>query len=251
MNNNIHPTALVSSRAQLGENNNIGPYATIEDDVQIGSGNSVHQGAVLKNGARLGDGNSIHEYAVISGLPQDIGFDGKPTRVEIGNNNVLREFVTISRATKENGATILGNDNYLMNQVHLGHDVILGNRVIIAPGTGIGGHVHIGDRAFISGGVMVHQFVQIGSIAMIGGNSKITKDVLPYMITDGVPAEPHGPNVVGLRRAGFNSDDLRSLKQAYKIIRRNLSKEEVISQLKELGTETASHLAEFIINSKR
>jgi UDP-N-acetylglucosamine acyltransferase len=250
--NNIHQTAQVSPGAQLGNNNNLGPYVTVEDDVQLGNGNTVMQGAVLKNGTRLGDGNTVHEYAVIAGLPQDIGFDGKPTRVEIGDNNVLREFVTISRATLENGATKLGDNNYLMNQVHLGHDVVLGSRVIIAPGTGIGGHVHVADRAFISGGVMVHQFVQIGTIAMVGGNSKIVKDVLPYMITDGVPAEPHGPNVVGLRRAGFSSEDIRNLKQAYKLIKRSsLSKEETLEALRELGTETSDNLARFIENSKR
>jgi UDP-N-acetylglucosamine acyltransferase len=250
--NQIHPTALVAPDADLGDDNIIGPYVTIESDVTIGNNNTFLQGAVIKDGSRIGDNNAIHEYAVIAGLPQDIGFDGKPTQVRIGNNNVLREYVTISRATKADAPTTIGDDNFLMNQVHLGHDCVLANRIIIAPGTGLGGHVHVSDRAFISGGVMVHQFVQIGTIAMVGGNSKITKDVLPYMITDGVPAEPHGPNVVGLRRAGFDSENLRALKQAYKIIRRmNLSKDEVIAQLNKLNTDTANHLAEFILNSNR
>ncbi len=252
MSNNVHHTAQVSSKAQLGDNNNIGPYVTIEDDVQLGTDNQIMQGAVLKNGARLGNNNSVHEYAIIAGLPQDIGFEDKPTYVQIGNNNVLREYVTVSRATKKNGATILGNNNYLMNQVHLGHDCVLDDNIVIAPGTGLGGHVHVRDRTFISGGVMVHQFIQIGTIAMIGGNSKIVKDVLPYMITDGVPAEPYGPNIVGLRRAGFGSEDLRALKQCYKIIKRSgLSKEDILAQLRELRTDTATHLAEFIENSKR
>ena len=252
MTNSIHPTALVSSKAELGNNNSIGPFVTIEDDVRLGNNNTVMQGALLKNGTRIGNDNAIHEYAVIAGLPQDIGFDGRPTRVEIGDNNVLREFVTISRATTEDVSTSLGNDNYLMNQVHLGHDCSLANRVIIAPGTGLGGHVHVSDRAFISGGVMVHQFVQIGTIAMIGGNSKIVKDVLPYMITDGVPAAPHGPNVVGLRRAGFTNEDIRSLKLAYKIINRSsLSKDDVLKALRDLNTDTSNNLADFIENVKR
>ena len=252
MTNTIHETAIVSPEAILGEGNRIGPWVTISDDVQLGDNNVIMQGAVIKDGTRLGNNNTIHEYAVIAGLPQDISFNKKPTRVEIGNDNVLREFVTISRATKDDGATRLGNNIYLMNQVHLGHDCELADRVIIAPGTGLGGHVHVGERAFISGGVMVHQFVQIGTVAMIGGNSKIVKDVLPYMITDGVPAEPHGPNIVGLRRAGFTSEDLRDLKLAYKIIRRmSLSKEDVLAQLRDLRTDTANHLAEFIENSRR
>jgi len=250
--NQIHPTALVSQQAQLGTNNSIGPYVTIEDDVQIGNGNTILQGAIIKNGSRIGNDNAVHEYAVIAGQPQDIGFENGTTQVRIGDRNVLREYVTISRATIDEIPTSIGNENYLMNQVHLGHDCVLNNNIIIAPGTGLGGHVYVGDRAFISGGVMVHQFIQIGTIAMIGGNSKIVKDVLPYMITDGVPAEPYGPNVIGLRRAGFGSEDLRALKQCYKIIKRSgLAKEEVLGQLRELSTETAIHLANFIENSKK
>lgn len=252
MTNQIHPTALVSKKAQLGTNNKIGPYVTIEDDVLIGNGNTIMQGAIIKNGARIANDNAIHEYVVIAGRPQDISFQDAPTQVQIGDKNVLREYVTISRATNEENPTTIGNENYLMNQVHLGHDCSLQNFVIIAPGTGLGGHVHVGDRAFISGGVMVHQFIRIGTIAMIGGNSKIVKDVLPFMVTDGVPAEPHGLNVTGLRRAGFGSEDLRILKQCYKVIHRSgMSKEDVLVQLRELASETAIHLAEFIENSKR
>lgn len=252
MTNQIHPAAQVSKNAQLGNNNTIGPFVTIEADVIIGSDNQISQGVVIKNGARIGDENKIFEYSIVSCLPQDIGFKDEPTKVVIGNQNVLREYVTVSRSTKPDTPTTIGNNNYLMNQVHLGHDCMLGSNIIIAPGTGLGGHVHVGDRAFISGGVMVHQFIKIGTIAMIGGNSKIVKDVLPYMMTDGVPAEPYGPNVVGLRRAGFGSEDLRALKQCYKIIIRSaLSKENIIAQLRELETDTAIHLAEFIENSKR
>jgi UDP-N-acetylglucosamine acyltransferase len=250
--NQIHPTALVSTKAQLGNNNSFGPYVTIEDDVQMGDGNTILQGAVIKNGTRMGNDNAIHEYAVIAGQPQDIGFKDGSTKVQIGDRNVLREYVTISRATSNEIPTSIGNENYLMNQVHLGHDCILDNNIVIAPGTGLGGHVYVGDRAFISGGVMVHQFVRIGTIAMIGGNSKIIKDVLPYMVTDGVPAEPYGPNVVGLRRAGYGTEDLRELKQCYKIIKRSgLSKKDLLEQLHEFATETAIHLAEFIDGSKR
>lgn len=252
MTNQIHPTALVSKKAELGINNKIGAHVTIEDDVRMGDDNTIMHGVLLKNGTRMGNGNVVHEYSIVACLPQDIGFDGSPTQANIGDNNVFREYVTISRATTEETPSSLGDSNYLMNQVHIGHDCVLGNHIIIAPGTGLGGHVHVGDRAFISGGVMVHQYIQIGTISMIGGNSKIVKDVIPYMITDGVPAEPYGPNVVGLRRAGYGGEELRILKQCYKIIKRSgLSKEDILEQLRHLDADPANHLAAFIENSKR
>lgn len=163
--NEIHPTAIVSDTAQLGKGNRIGPYAVIEDDVQLGDNNEIASHVVLKKYTRLGNDNTLAEHVVLAGLPQDLGFNDKPTYVELGDGNTLREGVTINRATKDEGATCLGNHNYLMALVHVGHDCQLGNNIIIAPSSGIGGHVRIADKAFISGGVMVHQFVQIGSFA--------------------------------------------------------------------------------------
>ncbi|NNF97054.1 MAG: acyl-[acyl-carrier-protein]--UDP-N-acetylglucosamine O-acyltransferase, partial [Halobacteria archaeon] len=157
MSNTIHPTAMVSEQALLGENNIIGPHVVIEATVQMGNGNTLMTGASLKNGVKIRDDNTIHEYAVIGGLPQDLGFDSSTASyVTIGNSNTLREYVTVNRASKQDAMTRLGDENYLMTHVHLGHDCQLGNRVIIAPSTGLGGHVHVADRAFISGGVMVH-----------------------------------------------------------------------------------------------
>ncbi len=253
MSNSIHPTAIISEQAQLGDNNTIGPYVVIEDDVVIGNGNSVLTGAVLKHGLRMGDDNTVHEYAVIGGLPQDLGFDSAtPSNVTIGNGNTLREYVTVHRGSKAEAATRLGDNNYLMTQVHLAHDCVLGNQVIIAPGTGLGGHVHVADRAFISGGVMVHQFVHIGTLAMIGGNAKITQNVLPYMITDGVPGTVRGLNLVGLRRAGFSRADMQILKQAYQLIHRSAQPQQVIlDDLREIASPYAQHLAEFIAGSSR
>ena len=253
MSNTIHPTAIVSNQAQLGDNNIIGPQVVVEANVQIGDGNTLMTGALLKEGVNIGDDNSIHEYAVIGGLPQDLGFD--PTTasyVTIGNGNTLREYVTVHRASKQDAFTRLGDENYLMTHVHLGHDCELANRVIIAPGTGLGGFVHVAERAFISGGVMVHQFVKIGTLAMIGGNSKITQDVLPYMITDGVPGIVRGLNLVGLRRAGCSRTDIQALKQAYQIIHRSAQPQQIIlEQLRELADPFALHLAEFIADSGR
>jgi len=250
--NEIHPTAIIADGAKLGEDNYIAPYVVIEKDVVIGSGNNIGAHAVLKNKTRIGNENVIAEHAVLGGLPQDLGFVEKDTYVEIGSGNVLREGVTINRATKDNGSTRLGDHNYLMTQVHIGHDCQLGNNIVLAPSTGIGGHVHIDDRAFISGGVMVHQFGRIGSYAMIGGNSKITQDVLPFMMTDGVPATVHGLNLVGLRRAKFSRDDIRSLKEAYRILFLGAdSLQERLAKMSLLENEKTTQLVEFIRTSKR
>lgn len=253
MSNTIHPTALVSDKVDLGKGNDIGAFVVIEDDVTIGDNNSLLSGVVLKSGTSIGNANKIHEHVVIGGLPQDLGFDSAtPSKVEIGDKNTFREFVTIHRASQKNEATKLGNENYLMTQVHIGHDCELENNVIIAPSTGLGGFVTVEDKAFISGGVMVHQFVHIGSLAMLGGNAKITQDVLPYMMADGNPAQITGLNKVGLRRAGFKVEDIKELKKAYQLLFKNNSKlEQRLNQLAQHDHASAQHLASFINASKR
>lgn len=252
MANDIHSTAIVSEQAELGDNNQIGPYAVIEADTVVGDGNIIAAHAVVKRRTRIADNNTIAEHAVLGGLPQDLGFTEGETEVEIGSGNVLREGVTINRATKDQSATRLGDNNYFMTQVHVGHDCQIGNHVIIAPSTGIGGHVHIQDRAFISGGVMVHQFVNIGAYAMIGGNSKITQDALPFFMTDGVPATVRGLNLVGLKRAGYRREDIRALKEAYRILFRSLDPlDDRIAEISAIDNKTVSQLTEFITASKR
>ncbi len=256
MSNTIHPTALISDKARLGKGNNIGAFVVIEDDVIIGDENTFLTGVTLKSGTCIENSNKIHEYAVIGGLPQDLGFDAiVPSFVKIGSRNVLREYVTIHRASQENNATILGNENYLMAQVHIAHDCQLENNVVIAPSTGLGGFVTVEDKAFISGGVMIHQFVHIGSLAMLGGNAKITQDVLPYMMADGNPAQISGLNKVGLRRAGFKIDEIKAIKKAYKLIFTADSKFEQrmkeLSQLSAGGHASVQHLLSFIQASKR
>jgi len=158
----------------------------------------------------------------------------------------------VHRASKSEAVTRLGDRNYLMTHVHLAHDCQLGNQVIIAPSAGLGGHVHVADRAFISGGVMVHQFVHIGTLAMIGGNAKITQDVLPYMITDGVPGTVRGLNLVGLRRAGVTRPDIQVLKKAYQLIHRSAQPQQaILDDLREIDSPYTLHLAEFIASSSR
>jgi len=251
--NQIHSTAVVSERAQLGDGNCIGPFVVIEDDVVFGDNNRIDTHSVIKNGSRIGNNNTIHEHVVFGGVPQDISFKGADTYAELGNNNVLREFVTVNRATtKESGWTRIGNNNYLMAVSHVAHDCQLGNYIVMANDAVLAGHVHIGDRAFISGGVKVHQFTKIGGYAMIGGNSKITQDCLPYMITDGVPGKVRGLNIVGLKRAGFTMQDMRELKQIYHTLfdsHRDL--DVIIEELNQLHSVHAKHLLEFIKASKR
>ena len=253
MSNTIHPTAIVDPSAELGQGNQIGPYAIIEKDVVLGDNNMIASHAVIKKGTRMQHGNRVFEHAVLGGIPQDLGFnEAMESYLEIGSHNVLRESVTIHRASKVEQSTIIGDHLFMMNLAHIGHDCKLGNNIIIAPSTGIGGHVHIENRAFISGGVMVHQFIHIGRFAMIGGNCKVTQDVLPFMITDGVPGTVHGLNLVGLKRAGFSREDIKALKQAYQILfRQSLCLSDILAELRKLDSTHVEHLAGFIEAAKR
>ncbi|VAW96975.1 Acyl-[acyl-carrier-protein]--UDP-N-acetylglucosamine O-acyltransferase [hydrothermal vent metagenome] len=252
--NNIHSTAIVDPKAELGSGNTIGAYCVIEADVVLGNNNQLHTGAVLKNGCRIGNENIFYEYSVMAGLPQDVSFDKQAsTLVEMGNNNEFREYTTVNRATlKENGVTKLGNHNYLMAHAHIGHDCVLADNIVMVISSGIAGHVHVGKGAFISGGVMVHQFVNIGQYAMIGGNAKITQDVLPFFMTDGIPAFVKGINVVGLKRAGFKKSDISDLKQAYRILFSSAnSLEQIMAGLKDIKSSIIKELSVFLEQSKR
>ena len=253
MSNHIHPTALVDPAARLGRDNRIGPYAVVEAGTELGDGNVVESHAVIRAGTRLGHRNRVHEHAVLGGPPQDLSFDpATASGVSIGSDNVFREHVTVHRATRAGTDTVIGDGNFLMNGAHVAHDCRLGNGVVIAPYAGLGGHVEVADRAFVSGGVMVHQFTRIGTLAMLGGNSKITRDALPFMITDGVPGRVRGLNVVGLRRAGFSAADLRALKQAYRVLFAGVRPlEERLAALRAMDSEHAARLAEFIAGSQR
>jgi UDP-N-acetylglucosamine acyltransferase len=252
--NTIHETAIVDKEAQLGEGNIIGPYAIIESGVQIGDQNRIAAHVVLKQGTQLGNRNQIAEQAVIAGIPQDLKFTdlNLPTFVRLGDDNVLRENVTINRAGKEGMATTLGNGNFMMCNTHIGHDCVVGDNNVFAPDMGLGGHVTMENNSFVSGGVMVHQFVHIGSYAMIGGNSKITQDVLPYMLVDGNPARVRSLNIVGLKRAGFTRDDIKALKAAFRLIfNQSGDLEASLAQAVALKNPLADHLIERVRASKR
>lgn len=251
--NQIHPTAVIAAGAEIGQGNVIGPFVVIEDDVVIGDRNTIGAHSVLKKGTRIGHDNTLHEHVIYAGTPQDLGFKAADTVAVLGNGNVLREFVTVHRATlKETGRTVIGDNNYFMATSHVAHDCQIGNHVILANDAVLAGHVHIEDRVFVSGGVKVHQWVHIGSYAMIGGNCKVTQDCLPYMITDGVPARVRGLNAVGLKRAGFTAGELRDLKNAFRILMETGSSlEQRLAELAQLKSPRVDHLIRFIGDTKR
>ncbi|MGC9065767.1 MAG: acyl-ACP--UDP-N-acetylglucosamine O-acyltransferase [Candidatus Ratteibacteria bacterium] len=250
----IHPTAIVSSQAEIGEHTSIGPYAIIEGRAKIGSdcfiGPMVHIGANVE----LGNNCKIYTSAAIGNPPQDLKYRGETSFVRIGNNNTIREFVTINTATGENQFTSLGDNNLLMAYVHVAHNCVIGNNCIIANAATIAGHVFIDDYAIIGGLVGIHQFSRIGKHAIVGGCSKITKDIIPFITADGHPARPHGINTIGLKRRGFSHEVISILEDAYKIIfRSNLIIEQVIEKLKSqfASVPEVEEIIRFIISSER
>jgi UDP-N-acetylglucosamine acyltransferase len=230
---NIHPLALVSPAAHIGAGVRIGPYCVVEDDVVIGDGCQLASHVVVKDGTRLGPNNVIHEGAVLGGWPQHINKPKNPGRLDIGENNTIREHATLHRAMKGEAATCVGNNNFLMAGVHVAHDCAVGNNVIFANNALLAGHVTVEDRAFISGAVAIHQFCRIGQLAMIGGHAKVVQDVPPFVTID-LAGCVVGLNLVGLRRNGYTAADVAQLKAAYRVIyRRGTKWSEVIEQLKQ------------------
>ncbi|HEX6737333.1 MAG TPA: acyl-ACP--UDP-N-acetylglucosamine O-acyltransferase [Vicinamibacteria bacterium] len=248
----IHPTAIVAPGACLGDGVRVGPYAVIEDGVVLGAGTEVRAHVVVKRFTTLGVENVVHEGAVLGGEPQDLAFSGAESALVVGDRNVIREGVTIHRATTPGGATVIGSDCFFMAYSHVAHDDRLADRVVLANNVALAGHVSLGERAFLSGGVVVHQFSAVGRLAMIGGNAKVTQDCLPFVITDGVPARARGLNVVGLRRAGFNAASLRVLKQAYRLLLRSaLPLEEALGRMSALGDPLVEEMVAFVRASRR
>ena len=249
---NIHPTAIISDDARLGANVKIGAYAALESDTEIGDNTEIRAHAVIKRFTTVGAANVIHEGAILGGEPQDLSFTECESYLHIGARNRIREGVTVHRASKPGATTTIGSDCFLMAYSHIAHDCQLGNRVIIANNVALAGHIEIEDQVFISGGVVIHQFCRIGRLAMIGGNSKIVQDCLPFIITDGNPGRASGLNVVGLRRAGFTSSDVRDLKAAYRtLLRSGLSLEAALAQLETQQHPMVTHLANFARTSSR
>ena len=216
---NIHPSAVVSPHAEIASGVKIGPYATIGDQVSIETETEIGAHVVVEGNTRIGKRNKIYPYTSIGTAPQDIGYRGEDTRLVIGNDNVIREYVTVNRATtKEEWETVIGNQNYIMAYAHIAHDCRLGNRVIMSNVATLGGHISIGDYAVLGGLVAVHQFVRIGAHAFLGAKSGIDRDVPPFMMTAGPRARLYGINRKGLSRMGFSDETISGLKKAYQII---------------------------------
>lgn len=215
---NIHPTAIVNPDARIGENVSIGPYAIIEGDVEIGNDCIIGPHAVIYDGARIGNRVKISQGVSVANLPQDLKFANEPTLFIIGDDTVVREFATLHRGTKETGKSQVGKNCLLMAYCHMPHDCIVGDNCIIANGVQIGGHSYIEDWVIIGGLAGLHQFARVGEHSMIASSSKITQDVPPYVLVADNPAGFHGLNVVGLRRRGFKTEDIQTLKEAYKYL---------------------------------
>jgi UDP-N-acetylglucosamine acyltransferase len=215
---NIHPTSIIKPEAKLGENIVVGPYAIIEDDVEIGNDCVIGAHAVIYNGARLGDRVKIFQGASVANLPQDLKFAGEPTQFIIGDDTVIREFVTLHRGTLETGKSQIGKNCLLMAYSHIPHDCVVGDNCIIANAVQIGGHSHIEDWVIIGGLAGLHQFSRVGEHSMIAGIAKVTQDVPPYILAANNPAEFNGLNAIGLRRRGFKTEDIQTLKEAYKYL---------------------------------
>ncbi|HVI70272.1 MAG TPA: acyl-ACP--UDP-N-acetylglucosamine O-acyltransferase, partial [Pyrinomonadaceae bacterium] len=208
--------------------------------------------AVIKRFTRIGARNRIFEHAVIGGEPQDVKFKGETSYLEIGDDNIIREFCTFHRANGEGLTTRIGSRNFFMVGVHVAHNCVIGDDNTFANEVALAGHIMIEDHVFLSNNVGAHQFVRMGRHAMIGGKSKIVQDVLPFFITDGNPARVRGVNSVGLQRAGLSEDARRALKNAYKMLfRSKLPVADVLEELGQVDDEHVAHLVSFIRGSKR
>jgi UDP-N-acetylglucosamine acyltransferase len=213
-----HPTAIISDKAEIGSNVSVGPFSIIEDDVVIGDGCIIDSTVSIKSGARIGNNVRIYHGAAVSGPPQDLKFAGEKTELIVGDNTVIREFVTLNRGTKAYGRTEIGQNCLFMAYSHAAHDCIIGDNVILANSVQMGGHVEIGNWAIIGGGTVIHQFSKIGMHAMIGGGFRVTQDILPFSTVAGYPLRCLGLNSIGLKRRGFSDDTIAVLKKLFRYL---------------------------------
>lgn len=215
---NIHPTAVVDPEAQLDSSVSVGPYTVIEKGVAIGADCEIGAHVVLAGQTTIGSLNKISHFSTVGTPPQDLKYAGEPTRVEIGNNNLIREYVSINRGTEGgHGVTRIGNNNMIMSYSHIAHDCIVGNHVIMANCATLGGHVEIGDHANLSGMVGIHQFTRVGAYTYIGGMSGISKDIPPFVIASGMRNKLRitGINTIGLKRCGYDQDTIAQVRKAF------------------------------------
>jgi UDP-N-acetylglucosamine acyltransferase len=249
----IHPTAVIDPKAEIDSDVAIGAYVVIEAKVKIKRGTRVMPHAYLTGWTEIGENNEIHAGAALGGPPQDKAYRGQESYLQIGDNNIIREYVQIHRGTTAGSATVIGDDNFLMATSHIGHNCRLGNNVILANGALLGGYVEVGNNVFVSGNCVVHQFVRIGDYALMRGLSGTSRDVPPYAIVDWQHTV-RGVNVVGLKRAGFDEKRIRAIRGAFRILFRQgrniaLAVKEVEQSTK--ANQDVAALLEFVKASKR
>ena len=232
----IHPTAIVSDKAQIADDAEIGPFSIIGDDVMIGSGTCIESHVVVRGPTTIGKDNHIYSFSSIGDVPQDKKYAGEATRLIIGDRNTIRESCTISRGTvQDEGLTSLGDDNWIMAYVHIAHDCRVGSNTIFANNVTLAGHVHIGDWAILAGFAGAQQFCRIGAHSFLGAYSGTNRDIPAYAMIAGQPSEPRGINSEGLRRRDFTSEQIRNIKNAYRIVyRQGLKLTEAIARIEEL-----------------
>ena len=251
----IDPRAVIDPAARLADDVSVGAFTIIGPDVDIGAGTWIGPHAVINGPTRIGRDNRIYQFASVGEAPQDKKYAGEATRLEIGDRNLIREFVTINRGTVQDaGVTRIGDDNWIMAYVHIAHDCRVGNQVIFSNNASLAGHVRVDDYAILGGFTLVHQFCAIGAHAFCAFGSGIKKDVPPFVIVDGSPARPRGLNAEGLKRRGFTDRAQQALRQAYKTLyRSNLSLQEALVELQGMAQEQeeVAQLVSFIEQQTR
>jgi UDP-N-acetylglucosamine acyltransferase len=251
----IHPTALVDAGAKLADDVDVGPYSIIGGDVSVGAGTRIGPHVVITGRTTLGARNRVFQFASIGDIPQDRKYGGEATTTTLGDDNVVREFVTIHAGTaQDRGATTIGNGNWFLAYTHVAHDCVVGDSTTFSNNAQIAGHVTIGDWVVLGAYAGVHQFCRIGAHAMLAAGAIVLQDVPPYVTAAGYPAKPAGTNSEGLRRRGFTADDIATIKRAYKTLYRNGLSLEAARDALELASRDAPLLAplvEFISGSAR
>jgi len=252
--NQIHPTAVVDSKARIGDNVTIGPYCVVREDVVIADDCEIRSHVYLDNGTRLGRGVRVYSGAVLGTEPQDLKYQGEKTYLEVGDHTIIREFVTLNRGTTYHNKTEIGSNCLIMAYAHVAHDCIIGDNVIIANAVNMGGHVVIEEFVGIGGLTAIHQFVRIGAHSYVGGGLRVSKDIPPYILAMGEPLRYGGTNFVGLSRRGFSKEQLRAIKRAYRYIYQSKLplKEALVKIRDELSnSREVQKILEFLQNSER
>ena len=249
----IHPQAIIHPSAKLADDVSVGPWSIIGADVEIGEGSVIHSHVVIKGPTRIGKRNQIYQFSSIGEDTPDLKYKGEPTRLEIGDDNIFREGVTVHRGTiQDNSVTLIGNHNLIMAYVHIGHDSVIKNHCILVNNTALAGHVVVDDWALLSGYTLVHQFCRIGAHAFTGMGTAVGKDIPAYVMVTGNPAEAHNMNIEGLKRRGFTTEQIGILRKAYKIVyRQGYTVDEALQLLETMQQEDHGEPLHLLIDSLR